>query len=99
MQDNICSWYSWFDTQKKMSTLMFESGLKFPINSINGILVTNTDKEKMKIDQHKNDVLSFIETRKKVYLSELCEKFNLDIVESKLILNKLQKEGKIQLNE
>lgn len=74
-------------------------GLEFPRDSISGILLTNTDKEKIKVSENKERVLDFIQTKKKVYFSEISKKFNLDIVETKLILNELEKEDKIKLNE
>lgn len=72
---------------------------EFPLSAINGILLTRVDKDKITVSKNKDKVLNFISERKRAYLSEITEKFNLDIVETKLILNELQKEGKIKINE
>ncbi|TRZ54624.1 hypothetical protein D4Q76_02055 [archaeon] len=68
-------------------------------DSINGILLTNVSKERMIVKQNKDKVLSFIAEKKRAYLSEICEKFSLNIVETKMILNELEKERKIIINE
>lgn len=53
----------------------------------------------MEIEESKEKVLIFIGEKKKVYLSEISEKFGLDLVETKQIINELEKEGKIRVNE
>jgi len=94
MENKVYLNHNWLRTQ----TQLIKLGLEFPLDAINGILVTNVDREKSIVKRYKEKVLSFIEEKKKVYLSEISDKFNLDIVETKLILNELEKEGKIKVN-
>ncbi len=78
---------------------LVRTGSTFMFDSINGLLLTNVSREKMVVRQNKEKVLSFIAEKKRAYLSEICEKFNLNIVEVKMILNELEKERKIIINE
>ena len=78
---------------------LIRAGINFPLNSIKGILLTNVTKEKIEVNENKEKVLDFIKEKKKVYLSEISRKFNFDVVETKLILNELENEGKIKINE
>jgi predicted transcriptional regulator len=78
---------------------LIKQGLDFPIIAVNEILLTNTEKEKSMVERNKGKVLTFISKNKKAYLSDISETFGLDSFEVKLILNQLEKEGKIKLNE
>ncbi len=94
MQKQVMN-HKWLIPQSKIIL----DGVNFPINSINGILLSNVDREKVLVSKNKDKILSFIRSKKKVYFSEIGEKFNLDLVTVKLILNKLEEEGKINLNK
>ncbi|MCD6229972.1 MAG: hypothetical protein J7K00_04155 [Candidatus Diapherotrites archaeon] len=87
--------HEWLVPQLKLVKL----GARFPIDSINGVLLTNTDKELFEVNENKEKVMLFIQKKKKAYLSEISEEFDLDTVETKLILNQLKKENKINVVE
>jgi len=85
----------WLIPQSKIVDI----GLNFPTIAINEILLTNRDREDVKVKEIKEKVLTFIKERKRVSLSEISEKFRLDIVEAKQVINELEKDGKIRVNE
>lgn len=78
---------------------LFSEGVCFPKTIINNILLTEVDKEKMAVEKNKVGVFDFIGKNKGAYLSEIANKFDLSIVETKLVLKELAEEGKIVLNK
>lgn len=76
-----------------------EEGLRFPQSAINGILLSNTSREKVIVNAFEDKVLEFIQQKDgRIYLSEICEKFKLSSIHVNFILNKLEKSGKINVN-
>ena len=62
MQKQVMN-HKWLIPQSKIIL----DGVNFPINSINGILLSNVDREKVLVSKNKDKILSFIRSKKKVY--------------------------------
>jgi len=75
------------------------SGSSFPTQISSGILLTKEDQDDLIIKENCEKVLEYIKAHKIAYFSQIMQEFSLDLVQVKLILNTLEKEGKITTNE
>ncbi len=75
-----------------------KGGLDFFRKANNGLIITNIDKENQLIHKNKEKVLSYIQTQKTAYLFDIMNKFDIDAITAKRILNLLEEEGKIKVN-
>jgi ribosomal protein S25 len=76
----------------------FREGMNFYQKANTGILITNVDRERELIKKNKDNVLDLIKKQKTVYLTEIMDTFDLNVVVAKRILNELEQEGKIKIN-
>lgn len=86
---------------KKITNMndMFRTTLMFPASSFIDLVVSDTDKKKIKIAELKEDVLNYIKKHKRASIPELMDYFKITLDEAGLILKELEDDKQIVISD
>ena len=75
----------------------FVRSLMFPSQAFINLIVSDVDKNKIKVNEIKSEVLEFMREKKKATIFEIAEKFDLTIDVAMLVLKDLESDRKISI--